>query len=179
MKTMNNVAVTALLLALAQSASADPTAPDRPIYGHADQCYWETVKIRRGAQPEELSTLPCKRALRDRPLRPRDKSIVLYNRGVIERAQGDTEAARASFEKAVDLSRTVDMRNLALAQLAHRQGDYAVAIEQYELLLTATDAGPRVLANGDIIRRNLALATEAERLHALRARASSSAEIGD
>ena len=69
-------------------------------------------------------------------------------------------------------------RERRLAQLAHRQGDYAVAIEQYELLLTATDAGPRVLANGDVIRRNLALASEAERLHALRARAPS-AHTGD
>ena len=59
---------------------------------------------------------------------------MLYNRGIIQRAKGDLVAARASFEKAVRLSRTVDRRNLALAEVAREQGDYRASLEQYDLL---------------------------------------------
>lgn len=59
---------------------------------------------------------------------------MLYNRGLIQQAQGDLVAAKTSFEKAVRLSNTVDKRNLALAQVSLKLGDYGVAFEQYELL---------------------------------------------
>ena len=104
-----------------------------------------------------------------------NQSIVLYNRGIVERATGDTAAARASFERSVELSRDIDSRNLALAQLAHRQGDYVVAIEQYELLIDAADVDAKVAANRGAIARNLALAEQAQLQQARRAEVSSSA----
>ena len=172
MKTTTNIAAAILLLAAAHTVAAGPT-PNRPVYGHSELCYQQTVLASQGAKADELSTVSCTRALRDTPMRASDKSVVLYNRGIIERARGDTAAARDSFERAVRLSATVDTRNLALAQLAHRQGDYAVAIEQYELLIEAPGAGvvgagvlvvadARIAAQRDAIERNLAAAEQAQ-----------------
>ena len=61
-----------------------------------------------------------------------DKSAFLHKIGIIQQAQGDLVAAKASFEGTVRLSTTVDMRNLALAQVALKLGDYGVALEQYD-----------------------------------------------
>ena len=97
-------------------------------------CFDETVKVSNGANPESLNTIYCERASRVKPYGREYRSAMLYNRGIIERAQGDLAAARACFEKAVRLSRTVDRRNLALAEVARERGDYRVALEQYKLL---------------------------------------------
>lgn len=104
--------------------------PDR----NADLCFEETVNVANGADPETLSTLYCTRALRDKPLGQEDRSALLYNRGIIQKARGDLIAARTSFEKAVRLSKTVDERNLALAEVARDLGDFSVAMEQYDLV---------------------------------------------
>ena len=101
---------------------------------NAEYCFEETVKVANGADPETLSTIYCTRALRAEPLRPEDRSAILFNRGIIQKAQGDLVAAQASFARAVDLSRTVDRRNLALAEVARELGDYRVALDQYDLL---------------------------------------------
>lgn len=105
---------------------------------NAELCYQETVDAKKGADPSTLSTIYCTRALHDKPLSREDRSAMLFNRGIIHRAQGDLVAARASFEKAVNLSRTVDKRNLALAEVARELGDVNVAMEQYDLLAQAT-----------------------------------------
>jgi len=101
---------------------------------NANRCFEETVDVANGADSESLTTVYCTRALRAKPLSREDRSAILYNRGIIQKAQGDLVAARASFEKAVRLSRTVDRRNLALAEVAREFGDYRVALEQYDLL---------------------------------------------
>lgn len=102
---------------------------------NANLCFEETVSVANGADPESLSTIYCSRALKVEPLSREDRSAILYNRGIIEKAKGDFVAARASFEKAVRLSRTVDRRNLALAEIAREFGDFRVALEQYDLLI--------------------------------------------
>ena len=102
---------------------------------NANLCFEETVNVAKGADPGSLKTIYCTRALRVEPLSREDRSAILYNRGIIEKAKGDFIAARASFERAVRLSRTVDRRNLALAEIAREFGDYRVAMEQYDLLL--------------------------------------------
>jgi len=104
---------------------------------NANLCFEETVNVANGADLDSLSTIYCTRALRVEPLGRDDRSAILYNRGIIQRAQGDLIAARASFEKAVRASRTVDRRNLALAEVARESGDYRVALEQYDLLTKA------------------------------------------
>jgi cytochrome c553 len=101
---------------------------------NANLCFEETVKVANGADPASLSTFRCNRALRVTPLGRENQSAILYNRGIIEKTQGDLVAAQASFEKAVRLSRTVDKRNLALAEVARELGDHRVAVEQYDLL---------------------------------------------
>ena len=101
---------------------------------NANLCFEETVKIADGANPASLSTFRCNRALRVKLLGRENQSAILYNRGIIQKAQGDLVAAQASFKKAVRLSRTVDKRNLALAEVARELGDYRVAVEQYDLL---------------------------------------------
>lgn len=107
---------------------------DLGLNRNADLCFEQTVNAANGAAPETLSTLYCARALKVTPLSRQDRSAILYNRGIIQRAQGDIVAARASFERAVRLSNTVDRRNLALAEVARELGDYLAALEQYDLL---------------------------------------------
>lgn len=101
---------------------------------NADRCFQETVAVANGADAQTLRTIYCTRALRAESLRPEDRSAILYNRGIIQRAQGDLVAAQESFDKAVRLSRTIDRRNLALAEVARSLGDYLVALEQFDLL---------------------------------------------
>ena len=52
------------------------------------------------------------------------------------------QAARMSFAHAVRLSTTVDIRSLALAQAAHELGEFAQAVEQYDVCLAAVAEGP-------------------------------------
>ena len=121
-------ALTMMNVDIASGASPEP---------NADRCFEETVRIAQGADPDTLSTIHCRRALKVKPLSRQNRSAILHNRGIIQQAQGDLAAAQASFEKAVRLSNTVDMRNIALAQVALKLGDYRVAFEQYDLLVAS------------------------------------------
>lgn len=100
---------------------------------YVELCFQETEKVTTGADPATLSTLPCTRALRSELSRT-NQSATLYNRGIVQRAQGYLVAAQKSFEKAVQLSGKVDQRNLALAEVARELGDFQIAFEQYGLL---------------------------------------------
>ncbi len=153
MTALFKIVLSTAILGLAQAATAAQVTETRPVSGQADLCYQETLDAAAGAAPETLSTVACARALRQHSLTRNDQSIVLYNRGLIERAQGRDEAARQSFERAVALSRKVDMRNLALAQQAHKQGDYAVALQQYRLILESPYAADDVQKYRDQIER--------------------------
>ena len=123
--------------------------PDR----NANLCFEETVNAANGADPETLSTIYCTRALHDKPLGRKDRSTILHNRGIIHRAQGDLAAARASFEKSVDLSRTVDMRNMALAEVERDLGYYQVALEQYDLLAESDFAADSATVQAAVLAR--------------------------
>ena len=153
MSALFKIVLSAVALTLAQVAVADATTESRPVSGQADLCYHETLKAAAGESPQTLSTVACARALRQHSLSREDQSIVLYNRGLIERAQGRADAARDSFERAVALTRKVDMRNLALAQQAHKQGDFAVALQQYRLILESPYAADDVQKYRDTIER--------------------------
>ena len=123
----------AMLMINVGVASDTNVGSDQNRIGHL--CFEETVKVANGVDPNSLSTAYCMRALRHEPLGREDRSAMLYNRGIIQRAQGDLVAARTSFEMAVNLSRTIDRRNLALAEVARQLGDYRAALEQYDLLV--------------------------------------------
>jgi len=123
------------------------------LHRNAELCFQETVDAAKGADPSTLSTIYCTRALHDKPLGREDRSAMLFNRGIIHRAQGDLVAAQASFEKAVGLSRTVDKRNLALAEVARDLGDYSVALEQYDLLAKSSFAGYSDDARAAVVAR--------------------------
>lgn len=160
MPALFKLVLTIVFLGWAHTATAtgDPDSLTRPLGGQADLCYRETLAATAGKAQDQLSTVACARALRQTPLSREDRSIVLYNRGLIQRAQGRDAAARTSFERAVALSRSVDMRNLALAQQAHKQGDYAVAVQQYQLILESPIAADDVRKYRETIKRNRATA---------------------
>jgi Tfp pilus assembly protein PilF len=109
--------------------------------GYAGLCFGQTLLLAQGKPADDLSVVSCNRALRVRTRDQNERSVVYHNRGVIEEAQGRLDAAYASFAKSVALSRKIDRRNVALAQLAFKHGDYSVALEQYELLLTGDAEG--------------------------------------
>ncbi len=124
------------LITIAGIAQAEPTS-GASLNGNADLCFNEAQRAIGGADPATLSAASCRRALQHDPISRADRSAMLHNRGLIEQAKGDLERALVSFSNAVRLSTTVDIRNLALAQAAHRQGEFALAVEQYDLLLKA------------------------------------------
>lgn len=136
------------------AASAEGIAPDFGQDTNAALCYQETIKAQNGVAREALSTRYCQRALRDKPQSSEDRSANYYNRGLIELAQGKPVAARASFGRAVRLSRKVDMRNVALAQIAHKLGEYELAIEQYNLLVNSGFTAPSTPELQSIVLRN-------------------------
>ncbi|MDH3615927.1 MAG: hypothetical protein OEQ90_05575 [Gammaproteobacteria bacterium] len=145
-------ALTMINVDIASGASPEP---------NADRCFEETVRVANGAEPATLSTTACRRALRVKPLSRQDRSAILYNSGIIQQAQGNLAAAKASFERAARLSKTVDMRNLALAQVALKLGDYRVAFEQYDLLAASDFA-----ADSEKVRVSV-VANREQALHAL------------
>ncbi len=120
-------------------AHADTAQPGKSPGKAIDPCYGQTLEIEAGIDPEKLSVAPCNQALHFRGLSREGRSITLHNRGLIEWAKGDLDAARASLERAVKLARTVDMRHLALAQLAAEQGDHRAALERFDELIVAAE----------------------------------------
>lgn len=150
---------TRLLITLAVLLPLATAAADSALNGDAAQCFAETERAIQGVEPESLSTAACRRALRFEMIGRADRSAMLHNRGLIEQAKGDLEAARTSFARAVRLSTTVDKRNLALAQAAQQLGEYELAIEQYELLKDSELAKDAQTYSS--IVHNLAVATAA------------------
>ncbi|MEM1411242.1 MAG: hypothetical protein AAGH19_02710 [Pseudomonadota bacterium] len=94
------------------------------------------------------------RALRERPMSVERKAIVLHNRGVVQMQMGATTAARESFERSVKLAREVGMANVALAQLAHREGDFEAAVVLYDEVLTSGMSHPTLAAKEALIAKN-------------------------
>ena len=137
---MFRIYLSIVILSAMTMLSVDVASGALPV-PNAGPCYEETVRANSGADPNTLSTVACRRALRSEVLSRQDKSAFLHNVGIIQQAQGDLVAAKASFESAVRLSTTVDMRNLALAQVAFKLGDYRVALEQYDLLVASDFTG--------------------------------------
>jgi Tfp pilus assembly protein PilF len=109
--------------------------------GYAGLCYGQTLLLAESKPADALSVVSCNRALHNRIRDRNERSVVYHNRGIIEEARGELDAAYASFAKSVSLSRKIDMRNIALAQLAFKRGDYRVALKQYELLSTGDAKG--------------------------------------
>ncbi len=165
--SLKTLATIGLVLS-ATAANAGPAAGPT-LNGNADQCFEEARKAVSIDTAADLSTAACRRALRHEPTSRADRSAMWHNRGIIEQAQGDLEAAKRSFSRAVYLSSTVDKRNLALAQVAHKLGDVDLAVEQYDLWIETVsdvqDAGTRArtLANRQEAARSLADASLAQR----------------
>ena len=145
------VLVSALMMINGSNALAAPWMAGQN--SNVDLCFQETEKVARGAGPETLTTLFCKRALRAEPLSRESKSATHYNHGIVQKAQGHLVAAQESFEKAVHLSKTIDQRNLALAEVARELGDYAVAYEQYELLTESAFAAGSADLQAAVLKR--------------------------
>ncbi len=159
---MKRLFALALSLFLATTSLAGPTNDSRPISGAADLCYQQTVRVARG-DVEKLSIAACNRALRNDPLTRKDRSFVFYNRGIVQQAMGELDAARSSLERSVKLADRIDLRQLTLAQVAFKQGDYSVAVRLYEQILGSPNASPDIEKRRAVIEKNLALAVSALR----------------
>ena len=120
----------------------------------AERCLAQTEKARYGKDPAKLSIESCNRALREGPYTNENKSAVYHNRAIIELAKGNSSAARKSLELAVTLAPEVGLQHIALAQLAHRQGDYLVASQFYDALLGANTSNRVVADNRELLQRN-------------------------
>ena len=126
---------------------------------NAELCFEETVRARDGAAADSLKTLYCSRALKSDAQGREHRSRMFHNLGIIQEAKGDMDEAMRSYRRAVRHTRHVDMRNLALAQLAHKLGEYEIALEQYNRLVDSDFAKDR----GEVrekIARNRARALE-------------------
>ena len=134
-----------------ESWSAGPGPSIDPDY--FAQCYRETVKAGKGADPTTLSTRPCTKGLRAYAHRV-NQAALLHNRGIVLMAQGRLDEARLDFERSVELASEVGMPHVALAQLAHRQGDYETAVAMYDLALSSGADNPAVQRNLALIREN-------------------------
>jgi putative inorganic carbon (hco3(-)) transporter len=64
-------------------------------------------------------------------LAPTDVKLV-YNLGAIEQSLGQTEAAKASFEKAVEMRPGYEAARIDLAKLYEAEGNKPAALEQYQ-----------------------------------------------
>ena len=136
--SLKTLAAIGLIFSATAVAAEPATGPS--LNGDADQCFEAARKAVTIEKPANLSTAACRRALRHEPISRADRSAMWHNRGIIEQANGDLKAAKTSFARAVYLSSTVDKRNLALAQVAHKLGDYSLAVEQYDLWIEAGQA---------------------------------------
>ena len=153
---MKTLGLTALVGAVpAVLAGPNPWANVMSTY--ADACYQQARLADQQQNAAGLSIRSCNRALNFQQLNREDRSVVLHNRGVIELTLGNDQAARTSFARSVRLTRKVDMRSLALAQLAHKQGDFRTAVEQYDKLLQAADPGMATYRDAIVRNRLLAL----------------------
>ena len=123
------------MLCTATPAISEESRFNEKPYGYDELCYAETLKTNRQALTS-LSTVSCDRALRNLSVPKKRRSIIYHNKGIIQLAQGELKLARDSFQRSVDLSRVIDKRNIALAQTAHKIGDYVKAAQQYDLLIT-------------------------------------------
>jgi Tfp pilus assembly protein PilF len=110
--------------------------------------------IEEGKSAELLSTASCDQALKNKPLGKEQEIGALHNRGIIQLAKGDSEAARVSFELAVSKSSAVGMSHLALAQLVHKKGGFAYAIELYDSVLSSGLDYAKVRRNRVAIENN-------------------------
>jgi len=162
---MNSTITTCIILCISlaaigyaqESRSAGPSISINPDY--FAQCYRETVKASKGADPSTLSTRPCTKGLRASSNRV-NQSALLHNRGIVLMVQGHLDEARLDFERSVDLASEVGMPHIALAQLAYRQGDYETAIAMYDLILSSGTDNPAVQRNLALIRENRARAED-------------------
>ena len=120
----------------------------------AETCYKQASLAAHGADASTLSVKSCEKAFRKGPHTRAHKSTIYHNRGLIELAMGQPEAARESIEMAVDLASEVGLQHLTLAQLAYKQGDYERAGQLYDALLATEGAHPLIDSNRELLQRN-------------------------
>lgn len=131
-----------VVIAISAAVPAIAVADDHQRF--AEACYQQTVYAQAGKRAEELDTRSCDRALLRGPRRDSYRSDVLHNRAIIEMAQGKEKRGRASLEASVALALEVGKPHVALAVLAHRQGDYGRAYALYEQVLSEASSHPDV-----------------------------------
>ena len=133
------------------NASAETGTAD----SNAKTCFSTTQKIAVTVPGTVLETAACDRALKAGPHTQAHKASVLFNRALIENANGDHFSAMQSLGQAVSMDGDLVAAKLTLAQLAHRLGDYATAVSGYAELLGEYPNTRLVRDNRDLLERNL------------------------
>ena len=157
MKTLTTLALSGLLIVATSSVYAQSSDPFY-MTGASSMCFKQAERAAAGVPAVELSTASCNIALENRPLSEQQEVAMLHNRGVIQMAQGYSDAAVESFELAVEKSDRVGPPHVALAQLSLKRGDFRQALELYDAILESGESDPMVRMNRDSLERNRALA---------------------
>lgn len=155
--TANSVLLAAVMAAGIPMASADTGRADRS----AIACFKQTERIGKLGEARRLSPEPCDQALQKGPYTDEHRASVLFNRALIEQANGDSEIAMLTFDAALALDPSLVKAKLARAQLAHRLGDYATAIIGYAELLDSHRQNSLVQRHQKALERNLGSARSA------------------
>lgn len=154
MKTTIRVGILIVALTHLNTAFAGEVAYFGDRNPAAETCFEQTALAAQGVDATTLSVKACNSALRKGPHTRMYKSGVYHNRALIELAMNQPEAARESWERAIELSTEVGLEHLGLAQLAHKQGDYKRAGQLYDTLLATEDAHPLIANNRELLQRN-------------------------
>ena len=157
MKTLTQIAISGLLIAAATAAQAQSSDPFY-MSGAANMCFEQAERAASGTPAVELSTASCNIALDNRPLGPQQEVAMLHNRGVIQMAQGYSDAATESFELAIKKSDRVGPPHVALAQLSLKRGNFRQALELYDAILESGEPEPLVRNNRESLEHNRTLA---------------------
>lgn len=157
MKTLTQIAISGLLIVATSSVHAQSSDPFY-MTAAANMCFKQAERAASGIPAVELSTASCNIALDNRPLGAQQEVAMLHNRGVIQMAQGYSDAAVESFELAIEKSDRIGPPHIALAQLSFKRGNFRQALELYDTILESREPEPLVSNNRESLEHNRALA---------------------
>ena len=158
---MKVTAKTALLTAMMTVGIPTVSAETGRADSSSVACFAQTQRIGAADRSEPLSTASCEQALTVAPYTREHRASVLFNRALIEQANGDGVAAMLSFDAALVQDPSLVEAKLARAQLAHQMGDYAAAVIGYAELLEKHGDSLLVRRHQQALERNLGSARRA------------------
>lgn len=158
--SISTLAIVIVGFALTSVSGATHAQSSDPFYSTAafNACYRQAQVALSESDNRNLTTISCRRALKNKPMSNKQEAATLYNMSVIQLTQGKTELARENLETAVAITKGVGVAHLALAQLTFKQGDYLKAASLYQALLDSGLEQPALARNRSAIEKNRELA---------------------